>query len=71
LADEFPVAVAGLELFNLGSPGVAGNDIVTGAFGIKYKPRTNLELGIAYEIPYTHKRDILQDRLTVDFIVRF
>jgi hypothetical protein len=70
-ADEFPVAVAGLDLFNLGAPGVAGNDIVTGAFGIKYKPRTNMELGIAYEIPYSHKRDILQDRLTVDFIVRF
>lgn len=70
-ADEFPAAVGGMDLFNLGSPGIAGNDVVTGAFGVKYKPRDNMELGVAYEIPYSHQRDLLQDRLTVDLIIRF
>ena len=32
----FPLAIEGGELFNLGSQGVAGNDIVTGAVGFRY-----------------------------------
>jgi hypothetical protein len=67
----FPVPVGGMDLFNLGSVGIAGNDVVTGAWGVKYKPNQNLELGIAYEIPYSTRRDILQDRLTVDLILRY
>ena len=42
-----PLGVEGLDLFNLGSTGVAGNDIVTGALGVKYKPSAGLELGFA------------------------
>ena len=29
------------------------------------------ELGIAYEIPYTERKDIIQNRLTVDLIIRY
>ncbi|MCA9178907.1 MAG: hypothetical protein KDB14_30800 [Planctomycetales bacterium] len=43
----FPLPIEGGDLINLGSVGVAGNDIVTGAFGAKYKPSGNLELGLA------------------------
>ena len=68
---QFDASVEGLDLFNLGSTNVDGNDIVTGAYGVKYKPSGNLELGIAYEIPYTERKDILQNRLTVDMIIRF
>lgn len=67
-------ALAGVEggdLFNLGSTGVAGNDIVTGAIGLKYKPSTNLEVGIAWEAPLTERRDVLDNRLTVDTILRY
>lgn len=70
-ADAFPVPVGGQDLFNLGSTGIGGNDVVTGAFGVKYKPRTNMEIGVAYEFPYTRRKDIIQNRLTVDLIVRF
>ena len=48
-----------------------GDDIVTGGYGVKYKPNDCLEIGLAYEIPYTERRDIIQDRLTLDLIVRY
>ena len=63
--------IEGTDLFNLGSTGVAGNDIVTAALGFKYKPSDNTELGIAYEIPATQRRDLLDNRLTIDYIYRF
>ena len=63
--------VEGGDLINLGSTGVAGNDIVTGAFGVKYKPNGNTEIGIAWEAPLTDRRDVLEDRLTVDWIIRY
>ncbi|MFO0919474.1 MAG: hypothetical protein U0872_14335 [Planctomycetaceae bacterium] len=67
----FPAPIGGLDLFNFGSPGIAGNDVVTGAWGLKYKPNKHVEAGIAYEIPLSSRRDIIQDRLTVDLILRF
>lgn len=67
----FPVAVGGQDLFNFGSVGIAGNDLVTGGYGLKYKPSQHLEIGVAYEIPYTRRQDIIQDRLTVDLILRY
>lgn len=70
-ADEFPLAVGGMDLFNFGAPGIAGNDVVTGAWGLKYKPGDHLEVDLAYEIPWSQRRDILQDRLSLDLIIRF
>ncbi|MCA8998555.1 MAG: hypothetical protein KDA80_16265, partial [Planctomycetaceae bacterium] len=69
--NAFPVPVEGVDLINLGAVGVAGNDIATAAFGVKYKPSCHTELGIAYEIPMTDRRDILQNRLTFDWILRY
>ncbi len=68
---SFPVPVEGGDLFNLGAVGVAGNDIVTGAIGVKCKPSANMELGIAWELPLTDRRDVLDDRLTFDWIIRY
>ncbi len=70
-ANAFGAPVGGMDLFNLGSVGIAGQNTVTGAYGVKFKPAPNMELGIAYEIPYSNRRDILQNRLTVDFIIRY
>ena len=61
----------GGDIFNLGSTGVAGNDIVTGAVGLKYKPSKHTEVGIAFEVPLTERRDVLDNRLTFDFILRY
>jgi hypothetical protein len=68
----FDVApIEGGDLFNLGSVGVAGNDIVTGALGAKYKPSSHLELGAAVEFPITERRDVLDNRLYFDCILRY
>jgi hypothetical protein len=69
--DAFPVGVEGLDLFNLGSVNVKNNNIVTGAVGLKVKPSGNTEVGIAWETFLTDRRDILQNRLTVDWILRY
>ena len=69
--NAFPAAVEGLDLFNLGGRGVDSNDIVTGAIGVKYKPSGNMEVGFAWETPLTDRRDIIEDRYTVDLIVRY
>lgn len=63
--------VEGVDLFNLGAVGVSGNDIVTGALGVKYKPSAAMELGLAWELPLTDRRDVLHDRITFDCIVRY
>lgn len=66
-----PSNVEGLDMFNLGSTDVAGNDIVTGAAGLKLKPSGQREIGLAYELPLTDRRDYLGNRLTFDMIFRY
>ena len=67
-----PIAgIEGNDLYNLGSTGVAGNNIVTMGAGLKHKPRDNVELGVVYEFPLTQRRDLLESRLTVDCILRY
>ncbi len=63
--------VEGLDLFNFGSTDVTGNDIVTGALGAKFKRTAHSEIGVAYEVPLTERRDIIEDRITFDWIVRY
>jgi len=63
--------IEGFDLINLGSTGVAGNDIVTAAVGAKYKPNGHTELGVAWEFPLTDRRDIMENRLTADIILRY
>jgi hypothetical protein len=67
----FPLPVAGGDFFNLGSPGISGSNIVTNAYGLKFKPNRNLEAGVAWEFPMTETRGILDNRLTADLILRF
>lgn len=67
----FPIPLEGVDIFNFGASGIAGNDVVTQAVGTKFKPRSNIESGIAYEFPLTQTRGIFQERLTVDFIIRY
>ena len=53
------------------TPTAAGNDIVTGAVGVKCKPHCCMELGIVWEAPLTDREDVLDNRLTVDCILRY
>ncbi|MCH5373225.1 MAG: hypothetical protein JJ992_04570, partial [Planctomycetes bacterium] len=61
----------GLDLINRGAADVTGNDIVTGAIGLKYKPADRMEVGVAWEVPLTDRSDVLDNRLTVDLILRY
>lgn len=69
--DSFPVPVEGIDLFNLGSRGVAGNDIFTGAVGFKYSPSPATEIGVAWEMPMTDREDVMKNRFTFDWIIRY
>ncbi|MFO1063990.1 MAG: hypothetical protein U0892_09020 [Pirellulales bacterium] len=63
--------VEGGDLFSIGSSGVTGNDIVTQAAGFKYKGRPNRELGAAFEFPLTDRKDVIKNRFTLDYIIRY
>ncbi len=67
----FPLSIEGGDIFNLGSPGITGNDLVTHAIGFKAKPRSNMEVGIAWEYSMTKREGLLDDRLTADWIIRY
>lgn len=54
----------GGDLINLGSGNVAGNHILTTAFGMTYKFNPNWETAAAYEFPLTKRNDFLDERLT-------
>ncbi|MEK6236023.1 MAG: hypothetical protein N2C14_15060, partial [Planctomycetales bacterium] len=84
--DLFGGAATGFEghdVFNLGAAGVTngafdGQDVVTFAFGGKYKFGDYNEFGVAYEIPLTENlnaaggRDrVIESRLTADLILRY
>ena len=66
-----PANFEGMDLINLGSTEVKGNNLVTGALGVKYKPSGNTEIGVAYELPLTDRQDIMKDRWTIDWILRY
>jgi hypothetical protein len=70
-ASAFPLPLEGGDLFNFGSPNVTGNDLVTGALGGKIKPKSNMEVGAAWEIPLTNRKGILDSRFTFDCIFRY
>ncbi len=70
-ANAFAQSIEGGDLFNLGSPNVTGNDLVTHAIGLKSKPRSNMEAGVAWEYPMTARDGLMDNRLTADFIVRY
>jgi len=63
--------IEGLNLYNLGSTGVAGDNVVTGAIGFKFKPNPYREYGIAWQVPLTDRRYLMDNRITVDAIFRY
>lgn len=64
--------INGIDLLNLGGRNIAGNNIVTGALGLKWKPARWTELGAAFEVPLnSNRRDIMQNRIYADWILRY
>jgi hypothetical protein len=58
-------------LFNLGTSGVNGNDLVTAAVGLKAAIGCHLETGAAFEFPLGARKDLIDNRVTFEVIVRY
>ncbi len=58
-------------LLNLGTSGVAGNDMVTIAVGVKAVLSEHMDFGVAYERPLSNRHDLLDNRVLAEFILRY
>lgn len=63
--------IAGFDLMNLGSTGIAGLDVVSMAAGTTIKMHCNDELSLGYEFPVTGRTDILRDRFYFTYAWRY
>jgi hypothetical protein len=63
--------VTGLDILNLPNDNVAGTNVVSAMTGIKWKPSAHCEVGTGFEFALSDNRDILRNRLYIDFIVRY
>jgi len=61
----------GYDVVNLGSEGVAGNDVVTVAFGGRIPITKRVSFGAAYEFPVTPREDIFDQRVTMNVLAEF
>ncbi len=66
-----PALGEGDGLINLGTSGVAGNDLVTLAVGLKAMLNRHLETGAAWEVPLSNRKDLIDNRLTFEIILRY
>jgi len=66
-----PALGEGDGLINLGTSGVAGNDLVTAAVGLKAIVNRHLDVGTAFEVPISNRNDLLNARLLVEMILRY
>jgi hypothetical protein len=63
--------VTGLDILNLPNNNVAGTNVVSAMTGVKWKPSAHCEVGTGFEFALSDNRDILRNRLYIDFIVRY
>jgi hypothetical protein len=66
-----PVGFEGRDLFNLGAFPVKGQNEIDLAFGARYKFTECAQLGVGAEFPITGRKEMLDWRLTIDFILRY
>ncbi len=70
--NRLPSAIGeGDGLLNLGTRGVAGNHLVTAAVGLTALLGDHIQTGVAYETPLTERNDLINNRLLVEFILRY
>jgi hypothetical protein len=68
-ANEF--GFEGRDLYNFGAFPVSGQNEIDLAFGARYKFTEAAQFGVGVEFPVTGRHEILDFRLTVDFILRY
>ena len=66
-----PALGEGDGLINLGTSGVAGNDLVTFAVGVKAILSKNMDVGVAYETPISNRKDLIDNRILAELIIRY
>ena len=67
-----PAAVGeGDGLINLGTSGVAGNDLVTVAVGASAILNDHMQTGFVWETPISNREDLIDHRITFEFILRY
>ena len=62
-------AFEGVDILNLGSDDVEGNNVISAAIGVRYAFNHNLSFGFSYERPVTRRKDILQQRFTISVLL--
>ena len=55
-------------MLNFGSQGVKGNDIVSFTVGARMQLMKEMSLGVGWEHPVTHRKDLLQNRLYINLL---
>jgi len=67
-----PFGFEGMDLINLGSTLVKGNDLLNIAFGVRFKILgENVQAGVAVEFPLLSQKDLMDYRLSADLIFRY
>jgi len=69
--DRLPVNFEAVDYGNLGSTMVDGNTIITGAIGTRVRFSEHIHFGATYEAPLTNRKDIFDERWTVDLQFKF
>ncbi len=59
----------GVDILNLGSEGVDGNDVISLAVGVRYAINRYLSFGFSYEHPVTRRKDIIQQRFSISLVL--
>lgn len=63
--------VNGIDYGNLGNKGVSGDSVVTLAAGARVPIGRHVSLSAAYEIPVTHQKDVIEQRVTTNLMFEF
>lgn len=65
--DMLPLSIGGLDYNNIGSSDVAGDGVVWGGVGFRWKFSPHMSVGSTFEFPFSHADDdIMGNRVTVD-----
>lgn len=68
--NRLPISQEGYDLIDLGAQNSGGNGVSTLAMGFRYRILDDLDFGVTGEFPWTSNHDIIDWRVTTDFIWR-
>lgn len=66
-----PLNIEGGDWINLGSSSVAGNNVLTFAFGANYRMNDCLSFAAVWEFPLSNRKDLLDSRTTATLTLMF